>query len=98
MYLVNLSEPDFLNRKNKWLKGIKDWIDANCPGDIIPYSADYEKKVLEATLNGEAIANNQSMLPRIIKTGYKALDLVYFFTAGEDEVRCWTVKSGSKAP
>ena len=38
------------------------------------------------------------MLPRIIKTGYKTLDLIYFFTAGEDEVRCWTVKSGSKAP
>lgn len=38
------------------------------------------------------------MLPRIIKTGYKALDLVYFFTAGEDEVRCWTVKAASKAP
>lgn len=48
------------------MKGIKDWIDANCPGDIIPYSADYEKKYLEAyiinfkysTLNGEVVANN----------------------------------------
>lgn len=39
-----------------------------------------------------------SMLPRIIKTGYKALDLIYFFTAGEDEVRCWTIRSGTKAP
>ena len=38
------------------------------------------------------------MLPRIIKTGYKTLDLVYFFTAGEDEVRAWTIKVGTKAP
>lgn len=46
-YLVNLSVPDFKNRKNKWLKGIKEWIDTNCPGDIIPYSAEYEKEVFE---------------------------------------------------
>jgi len=38
------------------------------------------------------------MLSRIIKTGYKALDLIYFFTSGEDEVRCWTVRNGAKAP
>ena len=35
---------------------------------------------------------------RIIKSGYKLLDLIYFFTSGEDEVRCWTVRNGSKAP
>lgn len=35
---------------------------------------------------------------KIIKTGYKSLDLIYFFTAGEDEVRCWTVRQGAKAP
>ncbi len=39
-----------------------------------------------------------SMMSRIIKTGYKALDLVYFFTAGPDEVRAWTVRADSKAP
>lgn len=38
------------------------------------------------------------MINRVIKTGYKALDLVYFFTAGHDEVRAWTVRVDSKAP
>ncbi len=38
------------------------------------------------------------MLPKIIKLGYKSLNLVHFFTAGEDEVRCWTVQDGAKAP
>lgn len=37
-------------------------------------------------------------MPRIIKTGYKALDLSYFYTAGEDEVRAWTIRSQTKAP
>lgn len=39
-----------------------------------------------------------SMLPKIIKTGYQILDLIYFFTAGHDEVKCWTIREGTKAP
>jgi ribosome-binding ATPase YchF (GTP1/OBG family) len=29
---------------------------------------------------------------------YQRLDLITFFTAGEKEVRAWTVKSGAEAP
>lgn len=39
-----------------------------------------------------------SMINRIIKTGFITLQLVYFFTVGHDEVRCWTVRAGTKAP
>ena len=39
-----------------------------------------------------------SALPKIIKTGYSALNLQYFFTAGPDEVRAWTIQRGTKAP
>ena len=35
---------------------------------------------------------------RIILSSYKLLDLITYFTAGEKEVRAWTVKVGSKAP
>lgn len=31
-----------------------------------------------------------SALPKIIKTGFAAIHLIYFFTAGSDEVRIWT--------
>jgi obg-like ATPase 1 len=37
-------------------------------------------------------------LPKIIKAGYQALHLIYFFTAGEDEVKCWTIRKGTLAP
>ncbi|ETO08785.1 yyaF/YCHF TRANSFAC/OBG family small GTpase plus RNA binding domain TGS [Reticulomyxa filosa] len=40
----------------------------------------------------------RSMLDKIITSGYKALHLIHFFTAGEDEVRCWTVRATTKAP
>jgi len=39
-----------------------------------------------------------SVMDKIIKVGYKRLQLIHYFTAGEDEVRCWTVRNGSKAP
>lgn len=38
------------------------------------------------------------MVPKIIKAGYQALDIIHFFTAGEDEVRCWTIRRNTKAP
>jgi GTP-binding protein YchF len=35
---------------------------------------------------------------RVIATGYSALNLISFLTAGEDEVRAWTITRGTKAP
>ena len=40
----------------------------------------------------------KSVLPRIIKTGYKQLNLINFLTAGEKEVKAWTVFKGATAP
>jgi obg-like ATPase 1 len=38
------------------------------------------------------------MLPKIIKAGYQALDLIYFYTFGPTQVRCWTIRKFTKAP
>jgi ribosome-binding ATPase YchF (GTP1/OBG family) len=49
----------------------------------------------------EAWAKEQgadSALAKIITTGFKAIHLIYFFTAGADEVKCWQIRKGSKAP
>lgn len=40
----------------------------------------------------------KSGLIQIIQTGYNALSLISYFTAGEKEVRAWTIKKGWKAP
>lgn len=60
MYLVNLSEEDYINKKNKWLKKIKDWIDANVPGEIIPYSANYEKNHLNEADEKQTIHDSKN--------------------------------------
>ncbi|KAJ3215170.1 hypothetical protein HDU67_000738 [Dinochytrium kinnereticum] len=112
VYLCNLSEKDYCRKKNKWLPKIKAWIDENHPGDIlIPYSGTVEQtlaaletqeeknehlKALSAKY--ETPAPVQSALSKIILTGYAALKLCYFFTCGPMEVRCWTIRQGTKAP
>ena len=104
VYLLNMSENDYIKRKNKWLPKIKQWVDENDPGaTVIPYSAPYELKLQEMATDDErnayvAESKAPSVMDKIIVTGYKALQLSYFFTAGEDEVRCWTIQVGFTAP
>jgi len=104
VYMVNLSIKDFKRKGNKWLPKIQEWINNNGGGPILPYSVDYEQIAYDCRENNtenkehEIKADSPSMMNKIIKTGYKILELIYFFTAGEDEVRCWTVRQGSKAP
>jgi len=103
LYLVNLSEKDFIRKKNKWLAKIKAWIDENDPGaQLIPFSGTFETKAVnmdpeDFTKYCEEV-KAQTVLPKIIKSGFSLLQLQYFFTAGKDEVKAWTIQKGSKAP
>jgi len=104
IYLVNLSEKDFIRKKNKWLPKIKEYIDKNDPGaTVIPFSGTFEQKLMDLETDDERKAYCEetkctSILDKIVVQGYKALQLQYFFTAGEDEVKAWTVQRGSTAP
>jgi len=101
VYVINLSEDDYKRKKNKWLAKIHAWVTAHGGGPMIPYSG-----VLEAKLQGledgaaEYCKTNEvtSALPKMIKTAFTTVHLIYFFTAGPDEVRGWTIRKGSKAP
>jgi len=42
--------------------------------------------------------NTRTMLPKLITTGFKSLNLINFFTVGRDEVRAWTIRKGYTAP
>jgi len=46
----------------------------------------------------EALGLPQLGADRVIQGGYRLLNLITFLTAGEDEVRAWTVTKGAKAP
>ncbi|KAK8865881.1 GTP-binding protein YchF [Kwoniella newhampshirensis] len=105
-YLVNLSERDFVRKKNKWLPKIKAWIDENNPGDsLIPFSVALEERLVsmseeEQAAEGETLGlgKNPSALGKITTAGYASLELIRYFTCGPQEVRAWTIRKGTKAP
>ncbi len=105
IYLINLSERDYIRKRNKWLPKIKQWVDTNSPGDtIIPLSICLEERLSHIETDAEREAEEEkigahSALPKIILAMRKLLHLISFFTAGEtDEVREWTIREGTKAP
>jgi len=102
VYLVNISENDYLKKKNRWLGKISKWVTEHGGGKIIPYSVSYEARLLEATEEERkkiiAETGVESALGKIINAGYHSLELIHYFTAGEDEVKCWTIRQGCKAP
>jgi ribosome-binding ATPase len=46
----------------------------------------------------DAMGLEEPGLDRLIRAGYKLLDLITYFTAGPKETRAWTIKRGTKAP
>lgn len=58
------------------------------------------KKNISA-LGGEAVIVDLSRaedIPQLITAAYRVLNLISFFTTGEDESRAWTIENGTKAP
>lgn len=104
VYLVNLSEKDYIRKKNKHLAKISEWIKENAAGDpIIPLSICFEERLTRFETEAEAQEECkklgvESALPKIITSMRKVMNLGSFFTVGPDEVRQWTIRNGIKAP
>ncbi|KAF7025305.1 hypothetical protein CFC21_043457 [Triticum aestivum] len=102
VYLVNMSEKDYLRKKNKFLPKIHAWVKEHGGETIIPFSCAFEQKLVDMPEDEAAkyCTENQttSLIPKIIKTGFAAIHLIYFFTAGHGEVKCWQIRRQSKAP
>ena len=104
VYLVNLSEKDYIRQKNKHLPKLMEWIKANAAGDpVIPISVSFEERLTRFETDAEAEEDckklgAKSALPKVITTMRSALNLGSFFTTGADEVRQWTIRKGTKAP
>eukprot|EP00249_Psilotum_nudum_P003678 c17134_g1_i1 orf=241-1419(+) len=102
IYLVNMTEKDYQRKKNKWLPKIHSWVQEHGGEAIIPFSGLLEQKLADMPEDEAAVYCKenqvQSVLPKIIKTGFAAINLIYFFTAGSDEVKCWQIRKQTKAP
>jgi len=69
---------------------------------MLPMSVAFEQ-VYENTPDTEKEAyleslKTRTLIPKIITTGFKSLNLINFFTVGEDEVKAWVLREGMTAP
>jgi GTP-binding protein YchF len=71
--------------------------------EVVVLCAAMEAELSELSAEDQAeflaeLGQTEPGLNRLIRAGYELLDLLTFFTAGEKEVRAWTVRKGSTAP
>jgi len=109
IYAANISESDIpfaedgtLADKNENYKKLYDYAVAEGSG-IIPICAEIEAELAELDPEEkqvflEDLGLSESSLSKLIKESYKLLGLISFLTAGQPEVRAWTIKRGTLAP
>ena len=61
-------------------------------------SASWTAPAFTANMFLEELGIASSGLDKLIRASYHLLDLISFLTAGQDEVRAWTIRRGTKAP
>ncbi|MDP4088209.1 MAG: redox-regulated ATPase YchF [Bacillota bacterium] len=104
LYAANISEEDLMsgNVENEFVKQIKEHA-AKENSEVIVVCAKLEEELssLEEDEKRELLADyglEETGLDKLIHASYKLLGLMSFLTAGEQEVRAWTINIGTKAP
>jgi len=103
LYVANVSEDEIENSENNSnVLRVKEYAKSE-GAEVIPLCVKIEEEL--STLEKEdkaemlqALGLEESGLDKLIKASYKLLGLMSFLTAGEPEVRAWTIKIGTKAP
>jgi len=104
IYAANLSENDFVNNieTNENYKTVCKIAEEE-KSAVLPICAQIEAEISDMDAEDKAMFLSElglevSGLGRIIKTGYALLGLISYLTAGQQEVRAWTITKGTKAP
>ena len=103
LYIANVSEEQLDNAENdERVKQVKEFAKTE-EAKVIPLCVKIEEELSSLDDNDkkemlEALGLSESGLDKVIKTSYDLLGLMSFLTAGEPEVRAWTIKKGTKAP
>lgn len=103
LYVCNVAEEVLLEgMENEYVAQVKEYASKE-NSEVIVVSAKIEAEI--AQLNEEEKAEflaelglEEAGLDKLISASYELLGLMSFITAGEKEVRAWTIKKGTKAP
>lgn len=102
IYVANISEDEVGKPDNDMVKAVKDFAERD-GAKVISLSAKIEEELVgleseEREAFKEELGITESGLEKLVATSYDLLGLMSFLTAGEKEVRAWTIKKGTKAP
>ena len=103
LYIANISEEQMENADNDPLvQKVKEYASKE-NAEVIPLCVKIEEELSGLDDNDkkemlDALGLDESGLDKVIKKSYDLLGLMSFLTAGEPEVRAWTIKKGTKAP
>lgn len=100
LYVANVAETGFLN--NPYVEEVKKIAEVE-KAHVVVISAALEAEIAELEDNEKKaflaeLKLDEPGLDRLIHAGYKLLELETYFTAGEKEVRAWTIAIGTLAP
>ena len=102
IYVANVSEEDAAAEDNEYIAQVRKIADEE-GSDVVVVCAGIEAEISELddeekAMFLEELGIAESGLDKLVKASYHLLNLISFLTAGEPEVRAWTVTEGTKAP
>lgn len=103
MYCANVSEDGISTQdQNPYIAKVREIAQAE-NSEVIVICAKIEEEIAqleddEKKMFLEELGLPESGLDKLIKASYKLLGLISFLTAGDTEVRAWTIPNGTKAP
>ncbi|MFV0516505.1 MAG: redox-regulated ATPase YchF [Aminipila sp.] len=103
IYVGNVSEEEIAKGgENEYVQMVRDFAETE-GSEVIVVCAKIEAEISELDEEEKAmfleeLSISESGLDKLIKSSYHLLDLISYLTAGEQEVRAWTIRRGTKAP
>ncbi len=103
IYAANVSEEEAgATEDNEFVKQVREFA-ATEDSDVIVVCAKIEEEISqleddEKEMFLEELGIAESGLDKLVKASYHLLNLISYLTAGEQEVRAWTIRRGTKAP
>ena len=102
IYVANIDEDEIGKEDNEYVKAVKDYAKKE-GAEVVSMCAKIEEEIStlpeeEQELFKEELGIKESGLEKLVVKSYDLLGLMSFLTAGEKEVRAWTIKKGTKAP
>ena len=103
LYVCNITEDDLLSgQDNKYVAAMRAYAQTEGAALVtVCVKLEQEINALPAEERQELLSSyhlKESSLAQLIRAGYQMLGLQTYFTAGEKEIRAWTIRLGDKAP